>query len=255
MKLKSFLQFITEANSNPEYDDILDTYNRFGLDGMSQVERDFLKSGGKIGSNIRYNLPENILAAFDQLFSLFEKDEIQYSVEGTWAASFGWMQYVMVEMDTALFKKIISIFSNINNTSDIPFVREYDGEIHIMMIDPSWYSDIRQFGSDSIGVHEWGCFGPDCWIISNASRYYGTEIYAAISNIESSDSLTQIISEITRLLEFMAKKCDIEFKQDRHSKLKIRHEAKKILAGDNLISVHDVLDQLITDLGLQPPIL
>lgn len=40
------LKLIRE-NSTPEYDEILDLYNEVGLEGMSEDEKEFLKSGGK----------------------------------------------------------------------------------------------------------------------------------------------------------------------------------------------------------------
>jgi hypothetical protein len=45
--IDSFRNFIIKENSSPDYDEILDLYNQFGLEGMSKDEIDFLKSGGQ----------------------------------------------------------------------------------------------------------------------------------------------------------------------------------------------------------------
>lgn len=45
--IDSFKNFILKENSTPEYDEILDLYNKVGLENMSKDEIDFLKSGGQ----------------------------------------------------------------------------------------------------------------------------------------------------------------------------------------------------------------
>jgi hypothetical protein len=45
--IDTFGSFTLKENSTPEYDKILDLYNKVGLDGMSKDQIDFLKSGGK----------------------------------------------------------------------------------------------------------------------------------------------------------------------------------------------------------------
>jgi hypothetical protein len=45
--IKLFEAYLKEAESNPAYDKVLDLYNEKGLDGMSQEEIEYLKSGGE----------------------------------------------------------------------------------------------------------------------------------------------------------------------------------------------------------------
>ena len=57
--MNSFKKFFLKENSSPEYDSMLDIYNR-RKDKMTQTEKDFFNSGGKDGANFYWRLNDDI---------------------------------------------------------------------------------------------------------------------------------------------------------------------------------------------------
>ena len=66
---------IIKENSTPEYDSILDIYNR-RKDKMSPYEMSFFKSGGKGGSNPMYHISEEISSKFEHLIDYLDNNNI-----------------------------------------------------------------------------------------------------------------------------------------------------------------------------------
>ena len=136
-------KILNEVSS--DYDNILDIYNEFGMEGMTPTEIDFLKSGGKKGQNFRYNIPDDIMNIFGSVFRLLKQNNIPYKVEETWAPSFGMLRYIDVEYNEKLYNKLENMFPD-SKDNIIPFVQNRDNErIFIYMINPEDYKDIVKF--------------------------------------------------------------------------------------------------------------
>ena len=144
--IDSFKNFLIKENTSKEYDDILDLYNKVGLEGMTPTEIDFLKSGGNIGQNFRYHIPDEIINIFDSVFRLLKQNNIPYKIEETWAPAFGMLRYVDTEYNERLYNKLKSMFPDFKDNI-MPFVQNRDNKrIFIYMINPEDYKDIVNFG-------------------------------------------------------------------------------------------------------------
>jgi hypothetical protein len=136
-------KILNEVSS--EYDDILDIYNKFGMEGMTPTEIDFLKSGGNIGQNFRYNIPDDIMNIFDSVFRLLKQNNISYKIEETWSPSFGMLRYIDTEYNEKLYNRLVRMFPDFKDNI-IPFVQNWDNErIFIYMINPEDYKDIVKY--------------------------------------------------------------------------------------------------------------
>ena len=71
----TFNEFINE-NSTPEYDEILDLYNEVGLEGMSNDEVDYLKSGGTTKLPSRFESSDSVKLDSLKTFLLLNPDWI-----------------------------------------------------------------------------------------------------------------------------------------------------------------------------------
>jgi hypothetical protein len=128
-----------------DYDNILDIYNEFGMEGMTPTEIDFLKSGGNIGGNFRYNIPDDIMNIFGDVFRLLKQNNIPYKIEETWAPSFGMLRYIDTEYNEKLYNRLERMFPD-SKDNIIPFVQNRDNErIFIYIINPEDYKDIVEF--------------------------------------------------------------------------------------------------------------
>lgn len=128
-----------------EYDNILDIYNEFGMENMTPTEIDFLKSGGEIGANFRYGIPDDIMDIFGDVFRLLKRNNIPYKIEETWAPSFGMLRYIDIGYNERLYNKLENMFPD-SKDNIIPFVQNRDNKkIFVYMINPEDYKDIVKF--------------------------------------------------------------------------------------------------------------
>ena len=131
-----------------EYDSILDIYSR-RKDKMTPTERDFFKSGGKIGANFIYHLSDEVTSAIDKTMDYLDANNIDWSIEETWAPSFGMLRYLSTGKNPKVLNDIKKFFSGIENNSLIPFVQEDNksNEIRVWLIEPDELSDIVNVGT------------------------------------------------------------------------------------------------------------
>jgi hypothetical protein len=141
--INSFKKNFLKENSSPEYDSMLDIYNR-RKDKMTQTEKYFFNSGGQDGANFYYRLNDDIKEAIDNTIDYLDDNNIEWSIKETWAPALGMLRYIETKKDTNIFKNIQSFFSGIKNDSIIPFVKVYDeeNEINVWLINPDDYKDI-----------------------------------------------------------------------------------------------------------------
>lgn len=130
-----------------EYDSILDIYSR-RKDKMTPTEMDFFKSGGKIGANFIYHLSDEVTLAIDKTMDYLDANNIDWSIEETWAPSFGMLRYLNTGKNPRVLADIKKFFSGIENNSLIPFVQEDNksNEIRVWLIEPDELSDIVNVG-------------------------------------------------------------------------------------------------------------
>lgn len=140
--MNSFKKFFLKENSSPEYDSMLDIYNR-RKNKMTQTEKDFFNSGGKDGANFYWRLNDDIKKAIDNTIDFLDDNNIEWSMEETWVPNLGILRYINTKKDNNILKNIQSFFSGIKNDSIIPFVKVYDeeNEINVWLINPDDYKN------------------------------------------------------------------------------------------------------------------
>ena len=139
----TFKNFILKEEVTPEYDSILDIYSR-RKDKMTPTEKDFFNSGGKMGANFIHQLSDAVTLAIDKTMDYLDDNDIDWSIEETWAPSFGMLRYLSIDREPKVLHDIKRFFRGIPNDSLIPFVQEDDesSKIRVWLIEPSLYYDI-----------------------------------------------------------------------------------------------------------------
>lgn len=137
--------FVLKENSTPEYDSILDIYNR-RKDKMSPYEMSFFKSGGKEGSNPMYHISEEISSRFEHLMDYLDNNNINWEWKDSWGGGIGFFQYISIERKEGLENYINKLFSGIKTSPVFPnwAAKDYTDEnkINVHLHDPKWYDDI-----------------------------------------------------------------------------------------------------------------
>lgn len=242
----TFSGFILNEGLDSKYDSILDIYNR-RKEKMTPSETDFFKSGGKQGENFMWYLPEDIRLAVEETIDYLDYNRVNWSIEETWAPSFGMLRYLSIDKNPSALSHIKNLFRGIKNESLIPFIKEDTGDnkFQVWLIDPSAYKDIVGLGP----ITEWMCFGPDCWIISDLLRYHGEKVYSLVNEILRSDRLK---SE-NLLIQFLCGLSSGINPYDKILKGKVKQAIDKIKSGNDYQLGVDSIDSIVSDLNIEVP--
>jgi hypothetical protein len=152
-KIFSYDEWLAEQLSTSEYDSILDVYNK-RKDKMTDSEKNFFNSGGKIGKSFTYNLPDDMNDALDELIMYLDDNSVQWNIIESYFPGFGHFNYLEIDVDSYpedQSKRILSVakqlFSVIPNPSPYTLVDNRQELIRggraitVLLVDPDRYAD------------------------------------------------------------------------------------------------------------------
>jgi hypothetical protein len=141
-RMQELSGIVLESKHYLKFDSFSDMKNR-----NNKIDFDEF-SGGREGNsdsdaiNRIYSLPKDIQNAFNKTINYLDTNNISWSVNGTWAPSWGWLTYLRFKKEDSSFNKVKEFFKNIKSHKLLPFVKENEDEINVWLFDPEDYKDM-----------------------------------------------------------------------------------------------------------------